>query len=570
VGESGSDIALAARECAVAKQAVALARWIGDGRRPVTSRQVLRKSDVAPAAAAVGMAAPELLRTAADVPALHRPWCLALAAGLLQVADGSVSAGPAVWPAADAEVLSAWLAGLRAACAAEVGPKADEYSAIARALAVLSVLERDRVPAGDALWHAAEDEAAELSAEFDLDWTFALAGAGQLAGVVVLLRAFGAVADGPAITALGRWAVRALRAALPGLDDDLTAAEMIAGLVKFDEAERRDLAWEWMAERDPQEAAREILQAAASKSRLLRWVAADVTELLGEDALPVWQEMLDEPLLAVHARCALHAWEKGPELTEAEWLWLAAESAAAGLEERGPDEALCRICERVPGAGLDDRLASVRVTGHPSAGSLAQAVADFAASGAALTVNQGIQLILLGWDGDYLHAFTVGHRKYSDPFFGLEETGDEDELRVRDAFAASRKIGYEYDFGASWIHEITLQKTVPLDPDTTYPVCVSFVGESPREYESPDDFEDTDEREPFTLAAVNQKLASLGGRLPRRGGSTVTAACLTREGSSSDPDAQVASISAVLDRLRATTGERLRHHRRGGAERSSP
>jgi hypothetical protein len=251
VGESGSDIALAARECAVAKQAVALARWIGDGRRPVTSRQVLRKSDVAPAAAAVGMAAPELLRTAADVPALHRPWCLALAAGLLQVADGSVSAGPAVWPAADAEVLSAWLAGLRAACAAEVGPKADEYSAIARALAVLSVLERDRVPAGDALWHAAEDEAAELSAEFDLDWTFALAGAGQLAGVVVLLRAFGAVADGPAITALGRWAVRALRAALPGLDDDLTAAEMIAGLVKFDEAERRVVAWEWMAERDP-------------------------------------------------------------------------------------------------------------------------------------------------------------------------------------------------------------------------------------------------------------------------------------------------------------------------------
>jgi hypothetical protein len=74
---------------------------------------------------------------------------------------------------------------------------------------------------------------------------------------------------------------------------------------------------------------------------------------------------------------------------------------------------------------------------------------------------------------------------------------------------------------------------------------VSFVGESPREYESPDDFEDTDEREPFTLAAVNQRLASLGGRLPRRGGSTVTAACLTREGSSSDPGAMFVNQTAV-------------------------
>ena len=34
-----------ARECAVMGQAVTLARWIGNGRRPVTAGRVLRKAD---------------------------------------------------------------------------------------------------------------------------------------------------------------------------------------------------------------------------------------------------------------------------------------------------------------------------------------------------------------------------------------------------------------------------------------------------------------------------------------------------------------------------------------------
>ncbi len=41
---------------------------------------------------------------------------------------------------------------------------------------------------------------------------------------------------------------------------------------------------------------------------------------------------------------------------------------------------------------------------------------------------------VFGWDGDHLHAFGVGGRNYSDPSFGLEETGEEEDVRVRDAF----------------------------------------------------------------------------------------------------------------------------------------
>ena len=89
---------------------------------------------------------------------------------------------------------------------------------------------------------------------------------------------------------------------------------------------------------------------------------------------------------------------------------------------------------------------------------------------------------VFGWDGDHLHAFRVGGHNYSDPSFGLEETGEEQDVRVRDAVCGKIKVDYEYDFGASWQHEITLQKVLPLDPATTYPVCVAFQGESPEEY----------------------------------------------------------------------------------------
>ena len=102
-----------ALDSAVMGQAVALARWIGSGRRQVTPGQVLRKTDALAAGVALGVDVPPKLRTMADVPALHWPWCVAVGTGLLQVSDGWVTAGPALeaWPPGDAELLAGWLAG---------------------------------------------------------------------------------------------------------------------------------------------------------------------------------------------------------------------------------------------------------------------------------------------------------------------------------------------------------------------------------------------------------------------------------------------------------------------------
>ena len=493
------------------RRAVALAGWLADsGPRLLTGREVLRKPDVPAAAAVIGVKAPQTLRSAADVPDLHRAWLLALAAGLVAVTGGKAGARSIALPDQDAEVLSAWLDALRTSAAAEYGQRSVPDDIL------LSFLEiAAEGPAGPGVQGWVQQRSA--------CWT--------------LLDAFGAVAEGPEVTPLGRWAMQRLADSQPVMPEDLTAAEMLARLTKFDQAQRRDLAWEWMAERDPEEAVREILRAAAPMSPRMRWLAADVAEEAGEEALPAWREALSEPLLAVHARCALIAWDDAPELTGAEQLWLAVEAAAAGLEERGPDEALCCLRERVPGTSVEDRLAAIRFSGHLAAAEVAGAVADLTASGVPLTIDQAMQLkvqlkfkppiwrsvvvpslatlgdlhrviqTVFGWDGDHLHAFEVGGRNYSDPSFGLEETGEEEDVRVRDAFRGKIKVGYEYDFGASWQHEITLQKVLPLDPTTTYPVCVAFQGESPEEYS--DAYSGGRKRKPYSLGSVNARLAKL-------------------------------------------------------------
>jgi len=63
-----------------------------------------------------------------------------------------------------------------------------------------------------------------------------------------------------------------------------------------------------------------------------------------------------------------------------------------------------------------------------------------------------------------------------------------------------------YDFGADWVHEITRQKMITLDPGQDYPVCVASGGNSPVEYPSGDEPE---EPEPFDQAAVNTALAGI-------------------------------------------------------------
>jgi Plasmid pRiA4b ORF-3-like protein len=51
----------------------------------------------------------------------------------------------------------------------------------------------------------------------------------------------------------------------------------------------------------------------------------------------------------------------------------------------------------------------------------------------------------------------------------VAETGYDHDIRIAAALSGVRKIGYVYDLGASWEHEITLEKKLPLDPGADIP-----------------------------------------------------------------------------------------------------
>src|SRR5258708_37926750 len=113
-------------------------------------------------------------------------------------------------------------------------------------------------------------------------------------------------------------------------------------------------------------------------SALLRSVAVGVAERLGQDTLPAWRELTAAPCVGPHARAVLASWDQGPEPTDADWDWLAVEAAAAALRDKGPDEALSRVWEGMPGTDLDTCLAEVRATGQPGAAELSQGGAGYA------------------------------------------------------------------------------------------------------------------------------------------------------------------------------------------------
>jgi hypothetical protein len=543
-----ADTAKLALGSPVVTQAVALSRWIAEsGPRPLTPQQVLRRPDIPNAAAVIGVVPPEKPRTAADILALNRPWNVAMDTGLLRADGGTVAAGPALatWPPEDAEILAAWFHAFLTVSGRETETPWDDSPPIDILVFLTAVQEAaGGVPLRDELIK----QATELTERVGKAATFFWSEKG-IANTTERLASFGAISGGE-VTSLGRWAAERLLDKLAEPEpEELTAAELIAYLADCDEDQRDADAWAWLnAQPDPAEAARQLLTAGASMEPRLRWIAADVAELLLEDALPVWREMTAVPGIGPHARFALYTVGAGPEPDEGEWLWLAVEGAARALADEGPDEAVTVLAEALPAEKLaaDDvehRLTMVRTSDHPSAIPLAAAIADFVASAGAekLSVNQCLQLkvslarwkppiwrtvlipatanlavlhlaiqALYGWDGDHLHVFRIGGATYSDPSVPLEETRDEYAMRVLPALnAGGGKITYEYDLGAGWIHEITLQKTVPREPGVEYPFCAKYSGDSPVEY--PDyDSDEEQQPEPFDLEAVNRRLAGMG------------------------------------------------------------
>ena len=85
--------------------------------------------------------------------------------------------------------------------------------------------------------------------------------------------------------------------------------------------------------------------------------------------------------------------------------------------------------------------------------------------------------IAMGWYNGHLHQFIKNDRFYGviddefpDPFGDIE---DETQFKLCDLIKKEKDVVlYEYDFGDSWIHKITLEKVLKPDPTLTYPLCI--------------------------------------------------------------------------------------------------
>ena len=82
---------------------------------------------------------------------------------------------------------------------------------------------------------------------------------------------------------------------------------------------------------------------------------------------------------------------------------------------------------------------------------------------------------VMGWTDSHMHQFIVGETYYGrhDPMFGLEDVEDEKKVKLNQIVQSPKsKFGYEYDMGDSWQHLLVLEKVLPPEPGTKYPVCL--------------------------------------------------------------------------------------------------
>jgi len=82
--------------------------------------------------------------------------------------------------------------------------------------------------------------------------------------------------------------------------------------------------------------------------------------------------------------------------------------------------------------------------------------------------------VAMGWDNYHLHQFIDG-----DTYYGQPDSDYDDVMESENGVTISQFVSregalfhYEYDFGDGWVHEILIEKILPVEKGTQYPVCI--------------------------------------------------------------------------------------------------
>ncbi len=90
----------------------------------------------------------------------------------------------------------------------------------------------------------------------------------------------------------------------------------------------------------------------------------------------------------------------------------------------------------------------------------------------------------MGWYNCHLHQFIIGNVRIShpNPYEGFEygELNDTTVL-LSQYLKEGLKLKYEYDFGDGWIHTLDVQKVLPFNEKTQYPLCIKGKNACPPE-----------------------------------------------------------------------------------------
>ncbi|MBI4909363.1 MAG: plasmid pRiA4b ORF-3 family protein [Acidobacteria bacterium] len=87
--------------------------------------------------------------------------------------------------------------------------------------------------------------------------------------------------------------------------------------------------------------------------------------------------------------------------------------------------------------------------------------------------------IAMGWSNSHLHEFSagglrIGMTEREGGYFDDDPAEDENKVRLSSVLQSTgAKLRYTYDFGDSWEHTIVLEKRLPAEIGSQYPICTA-------------------------------------------------------------------------------------------------
>jgi hypothetical protein len=91
--------------------------------------------------------------------------------------------------------------------------------------------------------------------------------------------------------------------------------------------------------------------------------------------------------------------------------------------------------------------------------------------------------IAIGWSDVHLNRFHIHGQDFGVYHDGGISFSDNPKKVLLSAFGfrTRERFLYEYDFGDEWLHEVRIEKCLPLNPKKTYPVCIDGKHAAPPE-----------------------------------------------------------------------------------------